>query len=99
MSQSSLQPKAVFDCFAQVNKIPRPSNHEQQMGEFLVNYGKSLGLETLQDAAGNVIIRKPATAGYENLKTTVLQSHMDMVCEKTPDSNHDFTKDPIETII
>ncbi|MBR4783328.1 MAG: aminoacyl-histidine dipeptidase [Bacteroidaceae bacterium] len=99
MSQSSLQPKAVFDCFAQVNKIPRPSNHEQQMGEFLVNYGKSLGLETLQDAAGNVIIRKPATAGYENLKTTVLQSHMDMVCEKEAGLDFDFATDPIQTYI
>ena len=63
MTQITLQPKAVFDCFAQINKIPRPSNKEQKMAAFLVDFGKKLGLETLQDAAGNVLIRKPATPG------------------------------------
>jgi dipeptidase D len=99
MSEITLQPKAVFDCFAQINKIPRPSHHEQQMGAFLVNYGKSLGLETLQDATGNVLIRKPATKGYEGLKTTVLQSHMDMVCEKVAGLKFDFSKDAIQTYV
>lgn len=99
MSQSQLQPKAVFDCFAQINKIPRPSHKEQKMGEFLVQFGQNLGLETLQDATGNVLIRKPAYPGLENLKTTVLQSHMDMVCEKVAGLDFDFEKDPIETYI
>ena len=99
MSECKLQPKAVFDCFAEINKIPRPSHKEQKMGEFLVNFGKKLGLETMQDATGNVLIRKPATKGYENLKTTVLQSHMDMVCEKVAGIDFDFEKDPIQTYI
>lgn len=99
MSEIKLQPKAVFDCFAEINKIPRPSHKEQKMGAFLVDYGKKLGLETLQDATGNVLIRKPATKGYENLKTTVLQSHMDMVCEKVADLEFNFETDPIQTYI
>ena len=99
MSECKLQPKAVFDCFAEINKIPRPSHKEQKMGEFLVNFGKKLGLETKQDSTGNVLIRKPATKGFENLKTTVLQSHMDMVCEKVAGIDFDFEKDPIQTYI
>lgn len=69
------------------------------MAAFLVDFGKKLGLETLQDAAGNVLIRKPATPGLENLKPTVLQSHMDMVCEKVAGSDFNFETDPIETYI
>ena len=99
MSELKLQPKAVFDCFAEINKIPRPSHKEQKMGAFLVDFGKKHGLETLQDSTGNVLIRKPATKGMENLKTTVLQSHMDMVCEKEPGLNFDFEKDAIQTYI
>ena len=99
MSELKLQPKAVFDCFAEINKIPRPSHKEQKMGAFLVDFGKKHGLETLQDSTGNVLIRKPATKGMENLKTTVLQSHMDMVCEKEAGLNFDFEKDAIQTYI
>ena len=99
MTSTTLQPKAVFDCFAQINQIPRPSYKEQQMGAFLVDFGHKLGLETLQDSVGNVLIRKPATPGYENLKATVLQSHMDMVCEKVAGLDFDFTKDPIQTYV
>ena len=99
MTSTTLQPKAVFDCFAQINKIPRPSYKEQQMSAFLVDFGHKLGLETLQDSVGNVLIRKPATPGYENLKTTVLQSHMDMVCEKVAGLDFDFTKDAIQTYV
>lgn len=99
MSELKLQPKAVFDCFAEINKIPRPSHKEQKMGAFLVDFGKKHGLETLQDSTGNVLIRKPATKGMENLKTTVLQSHMDMVCEKEAGLNLDFEKDAIQTYI
>ena len=99
MTTNNLQPKAVFDCFAQINRIPRPSYKEQKMGAFLVEFGKGLGLETLQDAAGNVLIRKPAFPGLEHLKTTVLQSHIDMVCEKEAGLDFDFERDPIQTYI
>ena len=99
MTSTTLQPKAVFDCFAQINQIPRPSYKEQQMSAFLVDFGHKLGLETLQDSVGNVLIRKPATPGYENLKATVLQSHMDMVCEKVAGLDFDFEHDPIQTYV
>ena len=71
MEKTQLQPKIVFDCFAEVNKIPRPSNKEEKMMAYLMDFGHKLGLETLQDETGNVLIRKPATPGYENLETTV----------------------------
>ncbi len=99
MSECNLQPKAVFDCFAEINKIPRPSHKEEKMSAFLMEYGKKLGLESKMDAVGNVLIRKPASPGMENLKTTVLQSHIDMVCEKVAGLDFDFEKDPIETYI
>ncbi len=99
MSEITLQPKAVFDCFAQINKIPRPSHKEEKMGAFLVKYGQDLGLETLQDATGNVLIRKPAYPGMEGLKTVVLQSHMDMVCEKVAGLDFNFATDPIQTYV
>ena len=96
---SNLQPSSVFKCFAQVNKIPRPSKHEEKMIDFLLDFGRKLNLETQRDEAGNVIIRKPATPGMENRQTIVLQSHMDMVCEKNRDLDFDFTKDAIQTYI
>ncbi len=96
---SNLQPKSVFDCFAQVNQIPRPSKREEKMIEFLRQFGEGLGLETKVDEVGNVIIRKGATPGYENCKTVILQSHMDMVCEKNKDVDFDFDKDAIQTYV
>ena len=99
MEKTQLEPKLVFDCFAEVNKIPRPSNKEDKIMNFLVNFGKKLGLETLTDKVGNVLIRKPATKGYEDLATTVLQSHMDMVCEKNADVHFDFNNDAIQTVV
>lgn len=97
MDKSKLQPKLVFDFFAQINKIPRPSGKEEQMMDFLTKFAKSHELESVQDATGNVLIRKPATKGYEDCKTTVLQSHMDMVCEKIAGLDFDFSKDAIQT--
>lgn len=97
MEKSTLQPQSVFKCFAQVNKIPRPSKKEEQMIEFLLGFGRGLGLDTRRDDTGNVIIRKPATPGMEDRKTIILQSHMDMVCEKNLDVEFDFTKDAIQT--
>jgi dipeptidase D len=99
MGKSNLEPKIVFDCFAEVNQIPRPSNKEDRMMAFLVNYGKKLGLESQTDETGNVLIRKPASKGYEKLATTVIQSHMDMVCEKVAGLDFDFEKDAIQTEI
>ena len=96
---NNLQPQSVFKCFAQVNQIPRPSKQEEKMIEFLLDFGKKLGLDTRRDEAGNVIIRKPATPGMEDRQTIVLQSHMDMVCEKNRDIDFDFTKDAIQTYV
>jgi dipeptidase D len=94
-----LQPGEVWANFYELTRIPRPSYHEEQIREFMVNFGKSLGLDTHKDEAGNVIIRKPATSGMENRKGVILQGHLDMVPQKNSDKAHDFTKDPIETII
>lgn len=99
MNTETLRPKIVFDCFAEINKVPRPSKKEEQMIAFLEKFGNHLGLDTQVDETGNVIIRKPATPGYENRKTVILQSHMDMVCEKNRDSDFDFMKDAIQTYI
>lgn len=96
---TQLTPKAVFDCFAEINKVPRPSKREEKMIEFLRNFGESHGLDTHVDEVGNVIIRKPATPGYENRKTVILQSHHDMVCEKNKDVDFDFDKDAIQTYV
>ena len=99
MNKSDLKPSCVFEQFARINEIPRPSKHEEKMIEFLKEFGNGLNLETIVDETGNVIIRKPASKGYENRKTLILQSHMDMVCDKLVDVDIDFTKDPIETYI
>jgi dipeptidase D len=99
MSKVKLEPAAVFSCFAQINRIPRPSKHEEKMIEFLKAYGASLGLEAEVDETGNVVIRKPATKGYENRETTIVQSHMDMVCEKDNGVDFDFMNDAIQTEI
>lgn len=99
MSNKLLTPASVFKCFAQVNQIPRPSKHEEKMIDFLLDFGKKLNLETMRDEAGNVVIRKPATPGMEDRQTIVLQSHMDMVCEKNRDVDFDFSKDAIQTYV
>ena len=77
--KENLQPAVVFDCFAEVNKVPRPSKREEKMIDFLKAFGESLGLETLVDAVGNVLITTPATPGREQMKTVVLPSHFAMV--------------------
>ena len=99
MNKSELKPACVFEQFARINEIPRPSKREEKMIEFLKEFGKSHGLETLVDETGNVLIRKPATAGMENRATVILQSHMDMVCEKLVDVEFDFDNDAIQTYI
>ena len=94
-----LAPQNVWKHFYSLTRIPRPSGHVEQVTEFLINFGKGLGLESLVDEAGNVILRKPATPGMENRKGVILQAHMDMVPQKNNDTVHDFTRDPIETFI
>ena len=96
---AELKPARVFEQFAKINHIPRPSKHEEQMIAFLKKFGEDHGLETLVDETGNVLIRKPATKGYENRPTTILQSHMDMVCDKLVDVDFDFHKDAIQTYV
>ncbi|MCH4147209.1 MAG: aminoacyl-histidine dipeptidase [Prevotella sp.] len=99
MSNVELKPARVFEQFAKINQIPRPSKHEEKMIEYLKEFGKSHNLETKVDETGNVLIRKPATPGYENRPTVILQSHMDMVCDKLVDIDFDFYKDAIQTYV
>lgn len=95
----SLAPQNVWKHFHSLTQIPRPSGHMEKITDFLINFGKGLGLESFVDNAGNVIIRKPATPGMENRKGVILQAHMDMVPQKNNDTVHDFVNDPIETYI
>ena len=99
MNKSELKPAVVFNQFAKINQIPRPSKHEEKMIAYLKEWGESRGLDTKVDETGNVIIRKPATKGMENRKTVILQSHMDMVCDKLVDVEFNFDTDPIRTTI
>ena len=94
-----LAPQNVWKHFYSLTQIPRPSGHMEKITEFLVGFGKGLGLEAFVDEVGNVIIRKPATPGMENRKGVILQAHMDMVPQKNNDTIHDFTKDPIEAYV
>ena len=99
MSNNVLKPARVFEQFAKINQSPRPSKHEEKMIAYLKQFGKDHGLETKVDETGNVLIKKPATKGYENRATTILQSHMDMVCDKLVDVDIDFYNDPIQTYV
>ena len=99
MNKSDLKPAAVFEQFGRINKIPRPSKREEKMIEYLRQWGESHQLDTRVDETGNVIIRKGATAGYEDRRTVILQSHMDMVCDKLVDVEFDFNRDAIRTRI
>ena len=99
MNKSELKPALVFEQFAKINEIPRPSKHEENMIEFLKSFGEAHQLETLVDETGNVLIRKAATPGYEHAETIILQSHMDMVCDKLVDVDFDFHKDAIQTYV
>ena len=97
MEKKDLKPAWVFEQFAKINQIPRPSKHEENMIEYLKEFGKSHNLETIVDETGNVIIRKAATPGFENKPMVAMQSHMDMVCDKLVDVDFDFHKDAIQT--
>jgi len=95
----NLEPKGLWESFYSLTQIPRPSGKRKEIADFLVNYGKSLGLETLQDEIGNVLIRKPASAGMENHPGVILQGHMDMVPQKNSDKVFDFEKDAIQAYV
>lgn len=101
MSQDirQLEPKAVWNKFADLNAVPRPSKKEARVIAFMKNFGQKLNLETIEDAVGNVIIKKPATAGMEDRKVIVMQSHLDMVHQKNSDTNFDFLTQGIEMFV
>ena len=98
MEVKDLQPQAVFKIFDEITKVPRPSKKEEKIRQYLVNFANIHGLECKVDEIGNVVIKKPATPGYENAQTVILQGHMDMVCESN-DKGFDFENNPIKTII
>ncbi len=90
-----LQPEKVWQYFGEICNVPRPSKKEKLISDYIIGVARRLNLEHETDEVGNILIRKPATAGYEHFPTAVLQSHIDMVCEKNSDTYHDFENDPI----
>ena len=99
MELKDLKPQEVWKNFYALTQIPRPSGVKKEISDFLANYGRSLGLETIQEEIGNVIIRKPASKGYENKPGVILQAHMDMVPQKNFDKVFDFEKDAIQAYV
>ncbi|WP_318374523.1 cytosol nonspecific dipeptidase [Enterobacter sp.] len=96
---SQLSPQPLWDIFAKICSIPHPSYHEEQLAAHIMGWAQEKGLFAERDSVGNILIRKPATAGMENRKAVVLQAHLDMVPQKNNDTVHDFTKDPIQPYI
>ena len=86
---ANLEPKSVWTVFEQLNEVPRPSKKEERIIAFVKKFGEELGLETISDSVGNIIIRKPATAGKENVTPVVMQGHLDMVHQKNADTDFD----------
>jgi len=95
----ALEPKQLWNKFADLNAVPRPSKKEERVIAFMKDFGAQLGFETIEDKVGNVIIKKPATAGMEDRKTIVMQSHLDMVHQKNNDTNFDFDTQGIDMFI
>ena len=96
---ANLQPQAIWKNFDLLTQVPRPSGHLEKVQKFLLDWAKSKGIEAFKDEAGNIIMRKPASAGMENRKYVTLQGHMDMVPQAVKGSTHNFETDPIETYI
>ena len=92
----NLNPKCVWDNFYALTQVPRPSGHLEKIQQFLLDFGKKVGVEVFKDPAGNIVMRKPASAGMENRKGVILQAHMDMVPERDTESTHNFETDPIQ---
>lgn len=99
MEVKDLKPALIWQCFDQVTKVPRPSCHEEQIRDFLINFAKSHNVAVKTDKCGNVLMHKDATPGMENAPVVILQAHMDMVAEKNGNVEHDFLKDPIDTYV
>lgn len=95
----NLKPECIWRNFDALTQVPRPSGHLEKVQQFLLDFAKRAGVEAYKDEAENIAMRKPATPGMENRKTTILQAHMDMVPQKDKDSTHDFVNDPIQTYI
>ncbi|MCB0854519.1 MAG: M20/M25/M40 family metallo-hydrolase, partial [Bacteroidetes bacterium] len=95
----NLEPKVLWNHFADLNEVPRPSKKEERVIEFMKNFGESLGLDTQVDEIGNVIIKKPASPGMENRATIVMQSHLDMVHQKNADTDFDFSSEGIKMFV
>ncbi|HZH72156.1 MAG TPA: cytosol nonspecific dipeptidase, partial [Mariniphaga sp.] len=96
---SHLQPQPLFTWFERICQVPRPSKKEEKIRAFLLEFARQHNLTAKTDEAGNVLISKPATPGKEKVPTVILQTHMDMVCEKNSDKIFDFDNDPIEPVI
>ena len=92
----NLQPQCIWKNFYALTQVPRPSGHLEKIQQFLLDFGKQAGVESFKDPAGNIVFLKPASPGMENHKGVILQAHMDMVPQKTPESTHNFETDPIE---
>ena len=93
-TMNNLEPKEVFAIFDEIRKVPRPSKHEEKISQWLVDFAAQHGIECVRDEAMNVIMRKPATPGMEGKPGVILQAHMDMVCEKDSNVEHDFMTTP-----
>ena len=99
MTIQDLQPKAVWDAFYALTQVPRPSHHNEKIQAYLLDWASGRGIEAFRDDTGNIIMRVPATPGYEDRKGVILQGHMDMVPQKNADKVHDFENDPIKTVV
>lgn len=99
MEIKDLKPSLIWECFDEITKVPRPSCHEDKIRAYLLDFAEKHGIESKTDKVGNVVLKKPATKGYENAPTVVLQAHMDMVAEKNGDVEHDFLTDPIQAYV
>lgn len=95
----NLKPECIWRNFDALTQVPRPSGHLEKVQQFLLDFAKNVGVEAFKDSADNIVMKKPATPGMENRKTILLQAHMDMVPQKSPESTHNFETDPIETYI
>ncbi|MEQ9149036.1 MAG: cytosol nonspecific dipeptidase, partial [Cytophagales bacterium] len=95
----SLEPKPLWNYFSDLNAVPRPSKKEERVIAFMKSFGESLGLKTVVDDIGNVIIKKPASSGMEDRQTVVLQSHLDMVHQKNADTDFEFEKEGIKMMV
>ena len=93
-----LKPELVWKYFAEISKIPRCSKNEKKISDYVLETAKKFGLEAKRDKVLNVVVKKPATKGYERMPSVCLQGHLDMVGEKNTDTVHDFNKDPIELV-